>query len=300
MTVFFQLLVGAVTLGAVYALIAYGWGIVLNVTGVLNVAHGELVVIAGLATATMVTAGVPLLLVLPAAILISLVLALGLEAIAVGGVPGSRNPIHVVLITLGMALMLAVVAENIFGSDPLIAKPLLSGPPIGVGQVTIPLRSIPVVIAALVLFAAFRWLNRSRIGRMMRACADSPQGARYCGIDTKRISRIAFGLAGIVAGITGFFFVTFTSLSAAVGLSLGLKGFVALVLAREDRTELALVGGFALAFIEAMVAGYISSRYQDSVAYIVLLVVLLGRAARAGHVPMPKFLARRPAVSATA
>lgn len=294
MTVFLQLLVGALTLGAMYALVAYGWGLVLNVTGVLNVAHGELVVLSGLVTALLMAEGWPLPAVLLLAVALSVALGLGIEGLAVGRSPGSRNHINVVLITLGTALVLAVLAEAVFGSDPRIAEPLLTGPPIDLGGVTVPLRSVPVIGAALILFAAFRWLNRSRIGRMMRACADSQQGARYCGIDTKRISRAAFGLAGAVAGVTGFLFVTFTSVSASSGLSLGLKGFVALVLAREDRTELALVGGFALAFIEAMVAGYISSRYQDSVAYVVLLLVLLLRAARAGHIPVPRLRPRLP------
>lgn len=295
MTLFLQLLVSAVTLGALYALIAYGWGIILNVTGVVNVAHGELVVVSGLATAALVAAGWPLPAVLATVVVVTVVLSLGVEQLSVGKVPGSRNPIHVILITLGLAFVLASVIERTFGSDPLIAPPLLQGPPIDLGGVTVPMRSVPVVVAAVVLFAAFRVLDRSRIGRLMRACSDSQQGARYCGIDTKRISRVAFALAGLVAGVTGFLFITYTSMSAASGLVLGLKGFVALMLGRLERTELALFGGFALAFIESMVAGYISSRYQDSVAYIVLIVVFLVRAARAGHVPLLRLASRRGA-----
>lgn len=285
MIVFLQLLVGAMTLGAMYALVAFGWGIVLNVTGVLNVAHGELVVIAALLTAVLVDSGITLPVTLALVTVLSIVLGLLVETLSVGRKPGSRNHINTVLITLGLALVLAEGAEIVFGSDPLIADPLLTGSPVDLGGVTIPLRNLPVVLVAFVVFLGIRWLNRAPTGRLMRACANSQEGARYCGIDTKRVSRIAFGVAGALAGITGFTFISFTPLAASSGLGLGLKGFVALVLAREDRTEAALAGGLVLAVIEVMVAGYISSRYQEAVAYVVLLIVLLARAARAGHVP---------------
>lgn len=295
MTNFLQLMAGAVTLGSMYALVAAGWGVVLNVTGVLNITHGELVVIAGLLAAVTAAWGWPLATILVVSVAGAVVLSLLVEQLAVGSRPGRRSPVHSILITLGLALVLAEVARIVFGADPFVSRPLVSGVPISLGGVTIPRRALPVWGVSVIVFVLLAFFERSSTGRMMAACASNQDGARYCGIDTKRMSRVAFLLSGLLAGVTGFVFVTMIPLSASSGLSLGLKGFVALIIARSDRTQAALAGGMALAVLEVLVAGYGSSRYQDVVAYAVLLIVLLVRAARAREVRSRRTRRTRPA-----
>jgi len=272
-----QLIVFGITTGLIYALVGLGWGVIYNMTGVLNVAQGEFVMLGGVGSAffsqtldvSLPTAGI-------LALAMVLVVALAIEFLAIVVVRG-RSRVAPVLMTLASVFVISDVARRVFGSDAFAGAPLLTGPPIMVPgvDVSVPRRVLPIWLLAIAMFAAYAIFNKTRLGKLMRAASEDPRGARLMGVNTAAMARTAFLIAGFVGAVAGFFLLTVIPLGFGSGLALGVKGFIALALAGMSRPLGALGGGLALGITESLVAGYLSSQYAEVVAYVVLITVLL-------------------------
>src|SRR5215831_12830300 len=288
MSFFFQELVNGITTGALYSLVALGFSMVYGVLKLLNFAHGDLYmvgayigffVIQWFGGAAHLTIAVPLLL------LIMFVLAAGL----VGGLGVAierfaYRPLRVApLITaIGVSFFLESAALLLFGSQFRVYNTaefisLSSG--IQIGSVTIDSVQILVLVLGLVLMVGLRELvNRTKLGKQMRAVAADREAAEMMGINVNFTISATFFLGSALAGVAGVMGgLLFNQVTPTIGFVVGLKAFTAAVVGGIGSIPGAMLGGLLIGVAESMITGYISSTYTNLFVFALLIVVMLVR-----------------------
>jgi branched-chain amino acid transport system permease protein len=276
-SVFVQLLLPGLTTGCVYALVALGFVLCANVSGVVNFAQGEYVMLGGVVAAFLASHAVPLPLAIALAVAVGGALGALQERLTLAPVRSSPDFIQIT-ITLGVAVVLRGVALIAFGKDPL-SMPGFSGD--GVFQVAgaaVPVQSLWVWGAtALMLAAMFGFLMRTNPGRAVRACSINLQAARLMGVDAERLTLLVFTVAGATAALAGAVITPIVLANWDAGIAYGLKGFVGAILGNFRSPLVAVLGGLGIGLLESFAAGYVSSGYKDAIVYGVLLAYLLVR-----------------------
>jgi len=273
-----QFFLSGLTTGGTYALIALGFSLVYNATGVINFAQGEFVMLGGMITATAIAAwGLPLWLAALIAVAITTVVGLILDRAAIRPARHASGVV-LIIITVGASIFIRGLASIIWGPDerPL---PAFSGEaPIVIFGATITAQSLWVLgatlVTALIMWVIFEY---TIVGKAMRACAINPHAAQLCGIKLSRMVSWSFGLAAAVGAIAGIVLAPITMAQYNVGTMLGLKGFCAAILGGLGNGLGGILGGLVLGVLESLGAGLISSQYKDAIAFIVLIIVLLIR-----------------------
>lgn len=278
MSSFTQYLFAGLSNGAIYALIAIGWVLIFNVSGVLNLAQGELLMVGGLTFAWLAAeTDMPVIAGIVLAIGASVGVAVVLDVVAVRRVK-SPEVVPVILVTLGASFVLRELGRIVFGADALRHGYLIDGDPIMIfGAALLPQAVLTWVIVGVVVGLLALFFRRTVFGKAMVACSDDPVGAQASGISPSRMRTIAFGISGALAGLGGVLIISLTSLSWDGGTMIGLKGFIAAVFGGLGRYEGAVAGGLALGMLEAFGAGYVSSAYKDVFSLGLLVVLLLLR-----------------------
>jgi branched-chain amino acid transport system permease protein len=276
-SVFVQLLLPGLTTGCVYALVALGFVLCANVSGVVNFAQGEYVMLGGVVAAFLVPRGVPVPFAIAAAVALGAGLGTLQERLTLAPVRSSPDFIQIT-ITLGVAVVLRGLALIAFGKDPL-SMPGFSGD--GVFQIAgaaVPMQSLWVWGAtALMLGAMFFFLMRTNPGRAVRACSINLQAARLMGVDAERLTLFVFAVAGATAALAGAVIAPIVLATWDAGIAYGLKGFIGAILANFRSPLVAVLGGLGIGMLESFAAGYVSSGYKDAIVYGVLLAYLLLR-----------------------
>ena len=272
-----QYLFSGLSVGCIYALVALGFVVIANVSGVYNFAQGDLVMLGGMVVAWAGREDVSMLLAVPLAMLLGAGVAGLQERLTVAPVRGRVGPLAMVVVTLGFGLVLQGVALRVWKEDPLRAEPFTAG----VFQLFDARLSRQVWwvwgTTAVVLSAITALFRFTGVGRAMRACAINPVAARLQGIRVGRMSLAAFLLAGALSGLVGAVTVPLTLVRWNSGLVVGLIGFIAAALGGFTSPARAVVAGLGLGVIEAVSAGVISSSYRTALVYAVLLAYLFGR-----------------------
>ncbi len=272
-----QYLVTGVALGSIYALVALGFVTVFSVTGAINFAQGEFVMLGAMIAAQLVHAGLPLpfaalAAVAGAALVGALVHELGLRQ-AVGRV----SALGLVMITIGAATVIRGFALLAWGTDPRTLPAFTPGAPLEAAGAVIDRQTVWIIVTtALVLGLVYLLFQRTAVGRALRACAADLVAARLVGIDARRMGLISLAISGAVGAVGGIALAPVTFASYDMGLMLGLKGFVAAVLGGLANAPGAVAGGLILGVLEAF-ATPISSAYKDALAFLVLIAVMLVR-----------------------
>jgi len=270
-----QFLLSGLTVGAVYALVALGFTIIYNASGVVNFAQGEFVMIGGMTTVFLFDAGVPLFAAAVVAIIVTMLVGLALEKLAVEPTRGEASVVTLIIITIGASIFLRGVAQVVF--DKQIHRfPSFSGDePIVIGGATILPQSLWVIGGAAAIFAGlYFFFSRSLLGKAVLATANNRLAAKLVGINTIFVMAFSFAMSAAIGAIAGVLVTPITLTSYDAGIALALKGFAAAMLGGMGSPLGALVGGLLMGQIEAMTAGYISSEYKDAAAFIVILAVL--------------------------
>ena len=298
METFLQQLVNGLVLGSIYALIALGYTMVYGVLGIINFAHGEVLMIGALVSLTliqgmmMLTPFLPgwliLVLVLPITMAVCAALSYTIERVAYR--PLRNAPRLAPLISaIGMSVLLQTIAMMVWSRDPLMYPQLLPSLPIQLfnSAVTITGKELIIIaVAFLVICALLLLVERTRLGRAMRATAEQTQIAALMGVNPNRVISITFMLGGALAGLAGVMIATnYGNANFYMGFIPGLKAFTAAVLGGIGNIRGAMLGGLLLGLIESLGAGYIGdltggvlgSNYQDIFAFIVLIMVLVLR-----------------------
>ena len=263
--------------GTTYAIVGLGICLVYQVTGVINFAQGDFVMLGGLTFAVAEESGVPAV----AAALLALVattLVGGLVQIAV--IAPARRATHdrLVILTIGASITLQGAALLAFGADQHFARPFVGGDPVGLFGAHVSAQYLwCALVTGLAVVAMWIVLRHTSLGRAMRATAQDVETVALMGVSPQRMSLFAFLLAGGLAAISGIVLSPLQPPDATVGIVLGLKGFTAAVLGGLGSPAGAVVGGLAVGLVEAGVAGYVGSGYRDPIVFGVLVAVLLLR-----------------------
>lgn len=271
---FLQYLFAGLTSGAIYALAGLGFAIIYNSSHVINFAQGEFIMIGGMATATLVAAGLPLPVAAVAAVLVTMAVGIALEKFAVEPA-GNADVTAIIIITIGASIFLRGAAQVIWDKE-FHALPAFSGDtPIRVMGATLMPQSLWVVGTAMVVIAALWWFfNKTLFGKAMLATSINRLAARLVGIGVKKVLMVGFALSALLGAVGGIVMTPITFTNYEAGVMLGLKGFSAAVLGGLGSGPGAIVGGLLVGIAEALASGYLSSAYKDAIAFIIILFVL--------------------------
>jgi len=266
--IFLQQIINGLTLGSVYALVALGYTMVYGIIGLINFAHGEVVMIGAMVSLSVITgllgAHLPLapMVIIVAglfvAILVCMAIAYSMEKIAYR--PLRKAPRLAPLITaIGMSIILQNVALMIWGRNYLTFPPLFEPTAYTIfGASMTDLQMAIVLLAALLMGGLVFIVQRTRLGMAMRATAQNPQVAGLMGIDINVVISAAFVIGAGLAAVAGLMVMTYYGIAHYyMGFLLGLKAFTAAVLGGIGNLAGAMLGGILLGIIEALGAGYI-------------------------------------------
>lgn len=274
MSEFLQFVFSGLTVGSVYALVALGFIIIYNSSGVVNFAQGEFVMLGGMSTVFLFAAGLPLWAAALAAIAMTCLVGIALNKLAIETARGA-SVVTLIIITIGASIFMCGAAQIIF--DKQIHRfPSISGDePFLIGGATILPQGLWIIAGAILVFGGlFLFFSRTLVGKAILATSNNKLAAQLVGISTNMMMTISFGLSAAIGALAGVLVTPITLTSYDVGIALALKGFAAAILGGMGSPFGALLGGLLLGLIEAMTAGYISSTYKDAAAFIVILAVL--------------------------
>ncbi|MFM2058710.1 MAG: hypothetical protein RLY71_3095 [Pseudomonadota bacterium] len=298
MDIFVQQIINGLVLGSMYALVALGYTMVYGIISLINFAHGEVLMVGAMVSWTVARAFLDAGSTLPGwlIMIISMLLAIvvcaalnyAIEKIAYR--PLRNAPRLAPLITaMGMSLLLQTLAMIIWKPNPKPYPQLLpaevfslwtDGPVITVTQIVI-------LVMTVVLLAALLWLvNKTKLGRAMRATAENPRVAGLMGVRPDHIISATFIIGAALAAVAGIMWAAnYGTLQHSMGFMPGLKAFTAAVFGGIGNLAGAMVGGVLLGLIEAIGAGYLGeltgglfgSQYVEIFAFLVLILVLTMR-----------------------
>jgi branched-chain amino acid transport system permease protein len=293
MDTFIQQIINGLVLGSMYALVALGYTMVYGVLNLINFAHGDVLMIGAMIGLTIlnvlehVAPGLPgyvaLAIAIGGAIPVCMLVNILIERVAYRSL---RNaPRLAPLITaIGVSILLQTFAMMIWGRSPLPFKQLLSTEPILIGGALISqTQLLLLVLAALAMVALVVLVEKTKMGRAMRATAENPRVAGLMGVDSNRVIVATFAIGAALAAVAGVMWgANYASIGFAMGFTPGLKAFSAAVLGGIGNIYGAMIGGILLGIIESLGAGYIGdltggflgSHYQDIFAFVVLIIVL--------------------------
>ena len=271
----FQFILSGLTAGSTYALIAIGFSLIHNATGIVNFAQGEFVMLGGMFMITFYT-----FLKLP--MLLSFLLTV--LSVAAVGLLLERGPIRharskeiliLVMITIGASIFIKGLSMILWGKNPMTLPPFSGEAPIVfLGAAVMP-QSIWIFGITIGVVAALNYFFKGTMtGKAMRAVAASRRSAMLTGIPVDRMILLSFTLSGALGAVAGIILTPITTTSYDVGVMLGLKGFSAAILGGYGSMPGAVVGGLLLGILESLAAGLISSEYKDALAFLILLTAL--------------------------
>ncbi len=274
MAEFLQFLFSGLTSGSIYALAALGFSIIFNASGVINFAQGEFIMLGGMVSVFLVTAGLALPLAVLGAVILAVAAGVLIEKLAIEPARDAEVA-TLIIITIGASILIQGLAQVVFGKGQHALRAFSGDRPIVLGGASLLPQSLWVLAVSAVLVAAL-WVffNRTLYGKAMLAASCNRLGAQLVGIDTRRVWLSAFALSAALGSIAGALSAPITMTSYDAGLMLGLKGFVAATLGGLGNGAGAVAGGLVLGLAEAMTAGYVSSAYKDAVPFVLILMVL--------------------------
>lgn len=270
-----QFLVAGITNGSIYALIALGFCLIQNATGLVNFAQGDFVMLGAMIMISLTQFfQVP---VIPAFVFsMAAVACIGI-LLEKGPLRHSRNRdvLTLVMITVGASISLRGASMLVWGKNAEILPALGGEAPLILFNAAILPQSLWILgLSLMVLALLYVFFHRTLVGKAMRAAADNPFGAVLIGISVRRLVALAFALSGALGALAGILITPITSMSYDGGLMLGLKGFAAAILGGYGSTVGAVAGGLLLGVLESLGAGFVSSAYKDAFAFVILLLIL--------------------------
>jgi branched-chain amino acid transport system permease protein len=263
------------TLGSIYALVALGFTMIYNSTGIINLAQGEFVMLGGLlmvfCTAVM---KIPMILAFLATIVVVTIIGALFERLAIHPLKNA-SLITLIIITLAGSILFRGIAMFLWGKDPYSLPPFGSQQSLELWGAAIQPQIFWVLgITVSVVLGITYFFKRTLMGKAMTACAFNPLAARLVGINVRKMVLISFGVSAAMGAVAGAIITPITLMEYDRGSLLALKGFAAAVLGGLGSAPGSIVAGFLIGLLESLGAGLISSGYKDGIALFVLLLVL--------------------------
>jgi branched-chain amino acid transport system permease protein len=275
---FLQYLVSGLIYGSIYAAVAIGFSIIYNATGIINFAQGEFSMLGAMIASSL--AGVmPLALAIATAVALTAAVGMGMERVflrrvARGGV------LKMIIATIGLSIVIREIALAIWG-ESIRTLPFFSGSEVSsvsfLGahfspQVFWVLGTTAIVVAGLSAF-----FKLTLMGKAMRGCSASRDGASLCGIDPDGMVGIAFGLSAAIGAIAGCVVAPLTQTYYGIGSGLAIKGFTVAAFGGLGSSLAAVAAGLVLGMLESFSIIVVPEAYKDVVSIVVLLLVLFAK-----------------------
>lgn len=273
MTEFAQFTAAGLVAGSVFVLLAFGWVVVMRVSGLLFFLQGEFVVLAALTMIVATEAGVALPLAMIAAVGVCVLVVLALDLAIIR--PLRTTHLNEVLVILGLAIIMADLMRRVFGPRERILESYLPWEPVTIlGTRLFPDQLLLMAVAGLLVVGMFLLLFRTSAGLTMRAAAENRGGAQLVGISPNSVRSMGFVIAAVLGAVAGIVLAPVSPIGPTSGLLMGVKGFIAAVLGRWTFPG-TVVGGLVIGLAESYTVGYLSSAYKDVTAFAIVIVVLL-------------------------
>ncbi len=272
-----QTLISGLSLGSIYALIALGYTMVYGIAKMLNFAHGDIIMVGAYAVITAVfTMGLPPFI----AILISIALC-ALHGIVIEFLAyrplRQAQPLAVLITAIGVSYLLQNLALLIYGSEQKAFPTIVALPTVHIGGVYIDgITLATLVVTAVIMVALSLFINKTRMGKAMRAVSEDKEAAELMGISVNRTITVTFAIGSALAGVAAIFYgAAYTYIRPTTGAMPGIKAFTAAVFGGIGSIPGAMLGGILLGVIEQLSKTYISTLWADAIVFGVLVVVLV-------------------------
>ena len=275
---FFQLLAGAIMIGAIYGLIGLACSLIYRASALISFANGEFLMAGAFIGLTLYRDNsVPYPVTVLICLLTMLIAGFLMEKFVIRTIlsKGGRT-IQIVLVTIGVSIVLQNAAAVAFSSDLQMFPSIFPMQFVDVGTVRIAPESIlATVLAVIIMLLLHFFMNNTKMGTSMRAAAQEPNAASVCGINVSFTKGLTWGIACMLVAAAGMLIGPIHGVHMGMGQTIGLKGFAAAVIGGFGNMPGAVIGGFLVGIIETFAAGYISSLIRDLISFSILILVLV-------------------------
>lgn len=275
-----QQLFNGLTVGSTYSLIAIGYTLIFGVLRIINMAHGQIFIFGSLVGLSLtMNTGLPFMVAFPVAIIVSGILGLVLEFTALRPLRKKNVPHLAPLIsTIGFAILIEEITHVFFGADSR-AVPAVGATVFHVGPVQMRVADLIIIgISVFLMIVLNYWIQKTKMGKALRATAENTETAGILGINTNAIIIMTVVVASGLGGIAGMLIgIAYSALIPTMGLTLGFKGLAALILGGVGSIPGAMVCGILIGMSEVLAVAYGDSSYRDAVAFGMIIVILLIR-----------------------
>jgi branched-chain amino acid transport system permease protein len=273
-----QYIVAGITYGTIYAIVAIGFNIIYNATGIINFAQGEFVMLGGMIAVTLHH-----ILPLPVAIFASVMLTMIVGAlIEIFFIRWLDKPsvLRMIIITIGLSILIREMALLIWG-ESVKALPYFTGTEvtsINIGGVFVSPQVLWLIgISAVMVALLNAFFNYTITGRQMRACSANREAARLCGINAKNMVTLSFMLSAGIGALGGCIVSPITYVQYDSGTPLAIKGFTVAILGGLGNSTAAVGAGMILGILESFSIWIMPAAYKDVISISILLIILFVR-----------------------
>jgi branched-chain amino acid transport system permease protein len=275
---FVQYLFAGITYGAIYAIVAIGFNIIYNTTGIINFAQGEFVMLGGMIAISLFKF-MPLAAAIAAAVILTMIFGALLEICFIRWL---ENPgvLRMIIITIGLSILIREAALHVWG-ESIRSLPYFIGNEITTLAI-LGARVSPQVLwvigacGLMVIFLSV-FFRTTSVGREMRACAANRKAAVLCGINTHNMVTLSFMLSAGLGALAGCVMSPITSTGYDIGTGLAIKGFTVAILGGLGNSMAAVGAGLLLGILEAFSISVVPLAFKDAIAIFILLLILFVR-----------------------
>ena len=276
---FLQYLINGISIGAVYAIIALGYTMVYGIAKMLNFAHGDVIMVGAYMSYSVTSyLGLPTAVGVAVAVVVCTLLGVLIEGLAYKPLRGVPS-LAVLITAIGVSYFLQNAAQLIWGSAPKNFKSIVTMKPLALfdGQLTITGEVIYTIAASvLIMMALTLFINKSRMGKAMRAVSEDRDAAQLMGINVNQTISTTFAIGSALAAVAGVLLCsTVPTLMPTTGSMPGIRAFTAAVFGGIGSIPGAMLGGILLGIIETFSKAYLSTQFSDAIVFLVLIVILL-------------------------
>jgi branched-chain amino acid transport system permease protein len=273
-----QNLVNGIGIGLIYGLIAIGFCVIYNASGIVNFAQGVFAMLGGMFThALLMQAGLPLVLAAFAAIALVAIVGTLIQVVIIGPMWRRKAPLFaIILATLAVQILIEQVIILTMGDQPRTYPNFTPGGPLKLGPIAIDYQLFWVFGSGASMMVALElFFNKTRVGRALRACAQNREAAALLGIPVGAMLLLSFALSAALGAAAGILITPTQYTAYSVGGPFGINGFIAAIIGGFGSAPAALVGGVLLGVVQSGAIVFFGAGFKNVVALTILLIVLL-------------------------
>ena len=267
-----------ITVGSIYAIVAIGFNIIYNTTGIINFAQGEFLMLGGMIAVSLLSF-MPLPVAILAAVVITSLTGAMIDFVFIRRLK-KPSVLNMIIITIGLSIMIREIALHIW-DEKVRSLPYFTGSEVTsiniLGAYISPQVLWVLGICGIIVFFLGLFFKFTLTGRSMRACAANITAARLCGINAKNMVTISFLLSAAIGALAGCVISPITQTQYDSGASLAIKGFTVAILGGLGNSTGAVIGGIMIGLLEAFSISILPLAYKDAIAIAILLIILIVR-----------------------